>query len=62
MDANELFDYAPIMTKMEKLQRKIHDNFLSRKLDANKELVDELLFTVRQLQLFVRESSRDNTL
>jgi len=50
------------MTKMEKLQRKIHDNFLSRKLDANKELVDELLFTVRQLQLFVRESSRDNTL
>jgi hypothetical protein len=62
VDANELFDYAPIMTKMEKLQRKIHDNFLSRKLDANKELVDELLFTVRQLQLFVRESSRDNTL
>lgn len=62
MDANEFFDYAPIMTKMEKLQRKIHDNFLSRKLDANKELVDELLFTVRQLQLFVRESSRDNTL
>lgn len=58
----ELFDYAPIMTKMEKLHRKIHDNFLSRRLEENKELVDELLFTVRQLQLYVREQSRDNSL
>lgn len=56
----ELFDYAPIMTRMEKLQRKIHDNFLKRRLEDNKELVDDLLFEVRQLQIYVRETARDN--
>lgn len=56
----ELFDYAPIMTRMEKLQRKIHDNFLKRRLEDNKELVDDLLFEVRQLQIYVREKARDN--
>lgn len=56
----ELFDYAPIMTRMEKLQRKIHDNFLKRRVNDNKDLVDDLLFEVRQLQIYVRESIRDN--
>lgn len=51
-----LFDYAPIMTSMEKLQRKIHDNFLKRAPDANIELCDDLLVHARQLQLYVREN------
>lgn len=57
MEHEELFDYAPIMTEMEKLQRKIHDNFLRRRASENKALVDDLLFAVRRLQLYVRQSS-----
>lgn len=53
----DLFDYAPIMTEMEKLQRQIHDNFLRRRVSENKALVDDLLFAVRRLQLYVRENS-----
>ena len=52
----ELFDYAPIMTSMEKIQRKIHDNFLKRELGANIELCDDLLVHARQLQLYTREN------
>lgn len=53
---NELWDYAPIMTSMEKLQRKIHDNFLKRANEDNIELCNDLLVYARQLQLYVREN------
>lgn len=55
----ELFDYAPIMTKMEKIQRRIHDNFLKRKPDENIDLTNDLLIQARALQLYVREQSRE---
>ena len=54
---NQLFDYAPIMTSMEKLQRQIHDNFLKRATADNVELSNDLLVHARQLQLYVRENA-----
>jgi len=56
---NELFDYAPIMTQMEKLQRRIHDNFLKRKPKDNIDLTNDLLFQARALQVYVKEASRE---
>lgn len=56
MHKDDLFDYAPIMTSMEKIQRKIHDNFLKRSMNANIDLCDDLLVYARQLQLYVREN------
>jgi hypothetical protein len=55
---SELFDYAPIMTQMEKLQRRIHDNFLKRNFQDNIDLTNDLLFQARALQVYVKESSR----
>ena len=57
MHNDPLFDYAPIMLRMEKLQRKIHDNFLKRSPDENLELCNDLLVNARQLQLYVRENA-----
>lgn len=47
-----LFDYAPIMTTMEQLHRKIHDNYLRNKPELNAELIDQLLVETRLLRTY----------
>lgn len=49
---SELFDYAPIMTTMEQLHRKIHDNYLRNKPELNAELIDQLLVETRLLRTY----------
>lgn len=48
----DLFDYAPIMTKMERLTKEIHANFLNNNPDANLQLIDQLAVETRLLRSY----------
>jgi len=50
--SEELFDYAPIMTKMERLLREIHNNFLEGEPDKNLHLIEELAVEARLLRVY----------
>ena len=50
---SELFDYAPIMTKMEQLQKQIHENFLRGAPADNLQLIDQLAVEARLLRAYV---------
>jgi hypothetical protein len=50
--SEELFDYAPIMTKMERLLREIHNNFLEGEPDKNLPLIEELAVEARLLRVY----------
>ena len=50
---SELFDYAPIMTKMEQLSREIHENFLRGAPGENLQLIDQLIVETRLLRVYV---------
>jgi hypothetical protein len=49
---SELFDYAPIMTKMERLLKEIHNNFLEGEPDKNLHLIEELAVEARLLRVY----------
>jgi len=49
---NELFDYAPIMTKMERLLKETHKNFLDGKPEENLPLIEELAVEARLLRVY----------
>ena len=50
---SELFDYAPIMTKMEQRSREIHENFLRGAAGENLQLIDQLVAETRLLRIYV---------
>jgi hypothetical protein len=50
--SEELFDYAPIMTKMERLLKEIHKNFLDGKPEENLPLIEELAVEARLLRVY----------
>lgn len=54
MDAN--FDYSSIMIKIDQLMRQVYQNILDRKFEANRPLIDEMLFQNRQLQLWNKDA------
>jgi len=49
---DEIFDYAPIMLRMEKILRQIHDNYLSNDPKSNAELIDQLIVEARLLRTY----------
>lgn len=49
---NPDFDYSSLLIKIDQLTRKIHQNMLERRFQENQTLLDDLLFTNRQLQLW----------
>lgn len=55
----ELFDYAPIMTRMEQLQRRIHDNFLRGAPGENLQLIEELRVETALLRTYVLHVTED---
>lgn len=52
---SELFDYAPIMTKIERLLKEIHSNFLDGKSKENLDLIDQLAVEARLLRVYTLE-------
>ncbi len=51
-ETTEIFDYAPIMTRMEVYLRDIHNNFLEGRPQANAELIDHLVVEARLLRTY----------
>lgn len=49
---SEIFDYAPIMTRMEQLCKMIHDNYLQDEPEKNQELIEQLLVETRLLRSY----------
>lgn len=49
---SELFDYAPIMTRMEQLYKKIHNNYLRNEPELNAEVIDQLIVETRLLRTY----------
>lgn len=49
-ETTEIFDYAPIMTRMEIYLRDIHNNFLEGR--PNTELIDHLIVEARLLRTY----------
>ena len=49
-ETTEIFDYAPIMTRMEIYMRDIHNNFLEGR--PNTELIDHLITEARLLRAY----------
>ena len=49
-ETTEIFDYAPIMTRMEIYLRDIHKNFLEGR--PNTELIDHLIVEARLLRAY----------
>jgi hypothetical protein len=49
---NPDFDYSSLLIKIDQLTRKIYQNMLERRFHENQTLLDDLLFTNRQLQLW----------
>lgn len=52
MQHDEIFDYAPIMTRMEQIMRDIHNNYLERNPEDNIELINSLLVEARLLRTY----------
>lgn len=51
-EPTEIFDYAPIMIRMEKILREIHDNYLHDDPQSNVELIDQLIVEARLLRTY----------
>jgi hypothetical protein len=49
------------MTKMERLSRQIHENFLRGAAGENKQLIDELLVETRMLRIYVLHVTEGET-
>lgn len=51
-ETSELFDYAPIMLRMEALLKQIHTNYLAREPERNRALMDQLVVEARLLRTY----------
>ncbi len=51
----EVFDYAPILIKMDKLCRELHDACLHKKTDGALEMTNEMVYQTRMLRAWLNE-------
>lgn len=51
----ELFDYAPILIKMDKLCRELHEACLHKKMDGVLEMTNEMTVQTRMLRAWCND-------
>jgi hypothetical protein len=54
---DELFDYAPILLKMDKMCQELHDMCLHKNVTQVPEMANEMIFAARQLRAWAANES-----
>jgi hypothetical protein len=54
---DELFDYAPILLKMDKMCQELHDLCLHKKVDNVPKMTNEMIVAARQLRAWATNES-----